>query len=41
MPSANVSSYAETGKAANVFRVILTVFEVKNTRGDVVAIATK
>lgn len=40
MPSANVSSYAETGKAADVFKVILTVFGVESTKGDVVAIAT-
>jgi hypothetical protein len=36
----NVSSYAETGKGADVFKVILTVFGVENTKGDVVAIAT-
>jgi hypothetical protein len=35
----DVSSYAETGKGADVFRVILTVFGVENTKGDVVAIA--
>jgi hypothetical protein len=31
---------AETGKGADVFKVILTVFGVENTKGDVVAIAT-
>lgn len=36
----NVSSYSETGKGADVFRVILTVFGVENTKGDIVAIAT-
>lgn len=36
----NVSSYAETGKGADVFKVIMTVFGVENTKGDVVAIAT-
>jgi hypothetical protein len=36
----NVSSYAETGKGADIFKVILTVFGVENTKGDVVAIAT-
>ena len=36
----NVSSYAETGKGTDVFKVILTVFGVENTKGDVVAIAT-
>lgn len=33
-------AYAETGKGADVFKVILTVFGVENTKGDVVAIAT-
>lgn len=36
----DVSLYAETGKGADVFKVILTVFGVENTKGDVVAIAT-
>jgi hypothetical protein len=36
----NLSSYAETGEGADVFKVILTVFGVENTKGDVVAIAT-
>src|SRR5687767_10696133 len=36
----DISSYAETGKGADVFKVILTVFGVENTKGDVVAIAT-
>ena len=36
----NVSSYSETGKGADVFRVILTVFGVENTKGDLVAIVT-
>ena len=31
---------AETGKGADVFKVILTVFGVENTKGDIVAIAT-
>ena len=35
----NASSYAETGKG-DIFKVILTVFGVENTKGDVVAIAT-
>ena len=32
--------HAETGKGADVFKVILTVFGVENTKGDVVEIAT-
>jgi hypothetical protein len=36
----NLSSDAETGKGADVFKVILTVFGVENTKGDVVAIVT-
>jgi hypothetical protein len=36
----NISSYAETGKGADVFKVILTVFGVENTKGDVIAIVT-
>jgi hypothetical protein len=38
--SINVNSYAETGQGSDVFRVIMTVFGVENTKGDVVAIVT-
>jgi hypothetical protein len=31
---------AETGKGTDIFRVIMTVFGVENTKGDVVAIVT-
>ena len=31
---------AETGKGTDVFRVIMTVFGVENTKGDVVAVVT-
>ncbi len=34
------SADAETGKGTDVFRVIMTVFGVENTKGDVVAIVT-
>jgi hypothetical protein len=33
-------SYGETGKGKDVFRVIMTVFGVENTKGDLVAIVT-
>jgi hypothetical protein len=33
-------SYGETGKGTDVFRVIMTVFGVENTKGDLVAIVT-
>jgi hypothetical protein len=36
----NVNSYAETGQGSDVFKVIMTVFGVENTKGDVVAIVT-
>jgi hypothetical protein len=36
----NISSYAETGKGTDIFRVIMTVFGVENTKGDVIAIVT-
>jgi hypothetical protein len=36
----SISSYAETGKGADVLKIILTVFGVENTKGDVIAIAT-
>lgn len=36
----NISSYGETGKGTDVFRVIMTVFGVENTKGDLVAIVT-
>jgi hypothetical protein len=32
--------HAETGKGTDIFRVIMTVFGVENTKGDVVAIVT-
>jgi hypothetical protein len=38
--SINDNSYAETGQGRDVFRVIMTVFGVENTKGDVVAIVT-
>ena len=31
---------AETGKGTDIFRVIMTVFGVENTKGDVIAIVT-
>jgi hypothetical protein len=31
-------AYAETGKGTDIFKVIMTVFGVENTKGDVVAI---
>jgi hypothetical protein len=42
-PSQNIlinSADAETGKGTDIFRVIMTVFGVENTKGDVVAIVT-
>jgi hypothetical protein len=36
----NISSYAETGKGEDVFKVIMTVFGVENTKGDVIAFVT-
>jgi hypothetical protein len=36
----NTTSYAETGRGADVFKVIMTVFGVENTKGDVIAIVT-
>ena len=33
-------AYAETGKGTDVFKVILTIFGVDNTKGDVVALVT-
>ena len=33
-------AYAETGKGTDIFKVILTVFGIENTKGDVIAIAT-
>jgi hypothetical protein len=38
--SINLNSYAETGQGSDVFRVIMTVFGVENTKGDVIAIVT-
>ena len=32
--------YSETGKGEDIFRVIMTVFGVENTKGDVVAIVS-
>jgi hypothetical protein len=32
----NISSYGETGKGEDVFKVIMTVFGVENTKGDVI-----
>jgi hypothetical protein len=32
--------YAETGKGTDIFKVILTIFGVENTKGDVVALVT-
>jgi hypothetical protein len=43
IPSQNIlinSADAETGKGTDIFRVIMTVFGVENTKGDVVAIVT-
>jgi hypothetical protein len=34
------SADAETGRGTDIFRVIMTVFGVENTKGDVVAIVT-
>jgi hypothetical protein len=36
----NISSYGETGKGTDVFRVIMTVFGVENTKGDIIAMVT-
>jgi hypothetical protein len=36
----NVSSYGETGKGDDVFRVIMTIFGVDKSKGDVVAVVT-
>ena len=36
----NIISFAETGKGADVFKVIMTVFGVENTKGDIIAIVT-
>ena len=33
-------AYAETGKGEDIFRVIMTVFGVENTKGDVIALVT-
>jgi hypothetical protein len=33
-------AYAETGKGEDIFKVILTIFGVENTRGDVIALVT-
>jgi hypothetical protein len=33
-------AYAETGKGKDIFKVILTVFGVENTKGDVIALVT-
>jgi hypothetical protein len=32
--------YSETGKGTDIFRVIMTVFGVENTKGDIVAIVS-
>jgi hypothetical protein len=43
IPSQNIlinSADAETGKGTDIFKVIMTVFGVENTKGDVVAIVT-
>lgn len=32
--------YSETGEGTDVFRVIMTVFGVENTKGDVIAIVS-
>jgi hypothetical protein len=34
------SANAETGRGADIFRVIMTVFGVENTKGDVIALVT-
>lgn len=34
------SADAETGEGADIFRVIMTVFGVENTKGDVIAVVT-
>lgn len=31
-------AYAETGKGEDIFKVILTIFGVENTKGDVIAL---
>ena len=36
----DTSSYAETGKGEDVFKVIMTVFGVENTKGGVVTMVT-
>ena len=36
----NYSAQAETGKGADVFKVITTIFDVDESKGDVVAIVT-
>src|SRR5215211_8415241 len=33
-------AYAETGKGTDIFKVILTIFGVENTKGDVIALVT-
>jgi hypothetical protein len=36
----NILANAETGKGTDIFKVILTVFGVENTKGDVIALIT-
>jgi hypothetical protein len=33
-------AFAETGKGTDIFKVILTIFGVENTKGDVIALVT-
>jgi len=43
IPSQNIlinSADAETGEGTDIFKVILTIFGVENTRGDVIALVT-
>jgi hypothetical protein len=43
IPSQNIfinSADAETGKGTDIFRVIMTVFGVENTKGDVIALVS-
>jgi hypothetical protein len=43
IPSQNIlinSADAETGKGTDIFKVILTIFGVENTKGDVIALVT-
>ena len=39
-PQLNYPAQAETGKGADIFKVIMTIFDVDESKGDVVAIVT-